>query len=155
MGNECNSLLPQDLCCTQGSTLAVVDRGQQLTQVVGTYPPMVEEDYLIPQPEVVEEELLGAGNCLLSLLMNRSQPSVGSADSDQNSADLRWTLGSSRDLKCNTGEVEECNACDTLMGVVSNKICGENMREEDSLLKLSNRDLDCDNVYDAVEGTEG
>lgn len=96
-------------------------------------PPMVEEDCLTPQPEVVEEVLLGAGNCLLSLLMNRSQPSVGSADSGRNSADLHWTQGSSRYLKCNTGEVEECNACDRLMGVVLNKLCGESMGQEDSL----------------------
>lgn len=98
------------------------------------YPPMAEEDCLIPQPEVGEEVLLGAGNCLLSLLMNRSQPFVGSADSGRNSADSCWTLGSSRDPKCNTGEVEECNACDRLMGVVSSRICGESMRQEDSLL---------------------
>jgi len=139
VGSECNSLLPQDLRCNQRSTRVVVDRGQQLTQVMDMYPPMVEEDCLILQPEVVVEvvvegALLGAGNCLLTLMMNRSQPSVGSADSGQSSADLCWTLGLSRDLKCNTGGVEECNACDTLMGVVSSRICGESMRQEDNLL---------------------
>lgn len=108
------------------------DRGQQLTQAADMYPPMAEEDCLTPQLEVVEEVLLGAGNCLRSLLRNRSQPSVGSADSGRNSADSRSTLGSSRDLRCNTGEVEECNACDRLKGVVSSKICGESTVQEDS-----------------------
>ena len=131
MGSECNNLLPQDLCCIQCSTQVVVDRGQQLTQVVDMYPP-VEEDWLILQPVVVEV-LLEAGNCWPSLSMYRSPPSVGSADSGRNS-DLRWTLGLSRDPKCNTDGVEECNAYDSLLGVVSSRICGESTRREDSSL---------------------
>lgn len=96
------------------------------------YPPVEEVDWLTLQPEV--EVLQGAGNCLLSLLRNRSQPSVGSADPGQNSADLCWVLGSNRDLECNTGGAVECNACDSLMEVVLCKICGESMKQEDSLL---------------------
>jgi hypothetical protein len=126
VGSACNNLLPQDLCCIQRSTLVVVvDRDQQLTQLVGKRPP-VEEGWLILQPEVVEV-LLGAGNCLPSLLTYRSPPSVDSADSGRNS-DLRWTQGLSRDLKCNTDGVAECNACGSLMGVVSSRICGGNTR---------------------------
>jgi hypothetical protein len=131
VGSECNNLLPQDLCCIQCSTQVVADKGQQLTQVVDMYP-QVGEDWLILQPEVVEV-LLEAGNCLPSLLTYRLPPSVGSADSGRNS-DLRWTLGLSRDPKCNTDGVEECNACDNLLGVESSRICGESTRLADSSL---------------------
>jgi hypothetical protein len=98
------------------------------------YPPAEEEDWWTLQPEVVEEVLQGAGNCLPSLLRNRSQPSVGSADPGRSSADLCWTMGSNRDLDCNTGGGQECSACDNLMEVVLYKICGESMMQGDSLL---------------------
>lgn len=90
------------------------------------YPPAEEVDWSTLQPEVVEV-LQGVGNCLLRLLRNQSQPSVGSAD-------LCWMLHSNTDLECNTGGAEECNACDSLTEVVLCKICGESMRQEDSLL---------------------
>lgn len=147
---------PQDLHYTPCSTLAV-DTGLQLTQVEETNPPTgVEGGCSTLQQEVVAAAPPGAGNYLQSLLTSRSQPSVGSADFGRNSADLRWTPGSSRDPKCNTvpGGVEECNVCRTT-GAVSSRTCGGNTRREGSSPSSSNRDPGYGNACDAAGGTEG
>jgi hypothetical protein len=123
LASECNKVGHLDRGCTQDNTSEAADMGPEQPEARDRYP-RGGVDWWTPR-RGAGQLVLGAGNCSQSLLRNQSQPSVvGSAEPAQCSVDLHWTSGLSTALGCNTGEGEECSACDSRGEAALCRICG-------------------------------